>query len=571
MLKGTVHQLTMASILLLIIYMTTPSFGAKILLLPFPWPSHYTQLEKIGIELGNRQHDVIMITPTTEKYRTESVLKNIKYKNPGLSSNTFVSIAEGRLENSAGFGINWLIEYVKLLDKFGRALLEDPIISREARGADIVISDTAFMVAPIFADFHKLPLIFLSPFGHLPGCMSDTYGSIENPSIVPTFVATSLFESIGLPQRMTFLQRNFNFVSNLISKILRDTITVPILRPLTRRYSKKTLLQLWEQVALIMIPMDYSVEYPRPDLPFVKMIGPLTTSDLRNPLSIPFDMIFNESSKKVIVVSFGITSRVSPQNTLKILDGLVGMNYTIIWKYDRRKLAGMINEHATGYVGYNQTTVQPDGVVCEMREGECNAYMNGTKCIVKNCRRESRPLKIGNNVYVFDWLPQQRLLQESKTHMLVTHCGLNSLYEALYHNTLVLCVPLFGEQFDNAGRVVSRKLGKALTMEELNRHSLERAIVELTTSPSYAQNVEKVSRRLRHSKESPAEKAARWTEIVLAEKGDMSYLKPVSLPYYQYYLLDVMLFWTTIIFTLYFVLNKLLTVKYETVFCKYIM
>ena len=571
MLSETVQHLHLVSVLLLMTYTATPLLGEKILLLPFPWPSHYTQLEKIGIELRNRNHDVVMITPSTETYHTKSELKNIEYDIPGLSRNTFVSIAEGRLENGAGFGINWLIEYVSLLDVFGRALLEDPAIRREAKRADIVISDTAFMVAPVFADFHKLPLIFLSPFGHLPGCMADTYGGVENPSVVPTFVATALLESIGLPQEMSFLQRNFNLLSNIISKVLRDTITVPILRQLTRKYSNKTLLQLWQDVALILIPMDYSVEYPRADLPFVKMIGPLTTADIQDPLHTPFDEIFNQSSKKVIVVSFGITNRISPRDTMRILEGLLAMNYTVIWKYDRSKLAGMVKKHG---VFRNQTQVEADDVVCEMGKRQCYRYGNGsesgvlTNCTIKNCRRMRRPLKIGQNVYVFDWLPQQRLVQEWKTQLLVTHCGLNSLYEALYHSTPVLCVPLFGEQFDNAGRVVSRKLGKALAVKELSRQSLELAIHELTTIPLYAQNVERVSRRLRRAHQSPAEKAANWIEFVLAEKGDVSYLKQVNLPFYQYYLLDVVLFWTIAIYVLKYAANKILTLDYEAALCK---
>ena len=571
MSRATVQNANLAFVLLLVLHITIPLVGDKILLLPFPWPSHYTQLEKIGLELMNRKHDVIMIMPSTETYHTKSALINIEYKIPGLLSNTFVSIAEGRLENGAGFGINWLVEYVNLLEKFGRALLEDPVIKMEAKNADIVISDTAFIVAPIFADFHKLPLVFLSPFGHLPGCMSDTYGSIENPSLVPTFVATALFERIGLPQKMTFLQRNFNIFSNIISKILRDTITVPILRQLTKKHSRKTLLQLWEQVALVLIPMDYSIEYPRPDLPFVKMIGPLTTRDLTNSLPTPFDEIFNDSSEKVIIFSFGITNRISTQDTLRILEGLLTMNYTIIWKYDRRKLTGMMANYPAIF---NRTNTPADDVVCDIAERGCGEQhshpLTDTKYAVKNCRRKSRPLKIGQNVYVFDWLPQQRLVQEQKTHMLVTHCGLNSLYEALYHNTLVLCVPLFGEQFDNAGRVVSRKLGKALTIQELNRHSLEKTIYELTAFQIYARNVQRVSHRLRRSHQSPAEKAANWIEFVLAEKGDLSYLKPINLPYYQYYLMDVLLFWVTLLYTVYFALNKFLTLDYEAAFCRYI-
>ena len=568
MLREIAGHIYLVSTLTLLAFMAAPLRSEKIVLLPFPWPSHYTQLEKIGIELKNRNHDVIIITPSTETYHSESALTKIEYKIPGLSRNTFVSIAERRLETGAGFGLNWLVEYVKLLDAFGRALLEDRVIRKAVKNADLVISDTAFIVAPIFADYYNLPLIFLSPFGHLPGCMSETFGNIENPSIVPTFVATALFENIGLPQKMTFLQRNFNLISNVISKILRDTITVPILHPLTKRYSNKTLLQLWERVSLVLIPMDYSIEYPRPDLPFVKMIGPLTPSDSQKSLQTPFDKIFTESSNEVIVVSFGITNRLNTHDTVRILEGLMATGYTIIWKYDRRKLAQMVQEH--GSIS-NQTRMEEGTVLCEKDEQKCRLYGSRsdsrmlTNCSITNCKRQAGSLKIASSVYVFDWLPQQQLLRESKTKLLITHCGLNSLYEALYHNTQVLCVPLFGEQFDNAGRVVSRKLGQALTIQELNKNSLEKAIYELTAVKTYAQNVEKVSRRLRRAKKRPVETAADWVEFVLAEKGDTSFLKPLTLPYHQYFLLDIILFWTIIIITVCIGLHKITKFDYETV------
>lgn len=563
MLWKFAQHVYLASVIILLILMAAPSLSERILLLPFPWPSHYHQLEKIGLELVKRKHDVVMIIPSTEIYHNKSTLTNVEYKMPGLSQNTFVSIAEKRLETNTGFGLNWLVEYVKLLDEFGRVLLEDRTIRRLAKRADLVISDTAFMVAPIFADYHKLPLIFLSPFGHLPGCMSDTFGNIENPSIVPTFVATSLFEYVGLPQKMNFLQRNFNVFSNIISKILRDTITVPILRQLTSRYSNKTLLQLWEQVSLVLIPMDYSIEYPRPDLPYVKMIGPLSPSTSRTALQAPFDKIFKASNADVLVVSFGITNRLSSKDTLRILQGLKATGYTVIWKYNRTKLLETIKKHSSTE---GDSSLQVGSVLCAGGTQQCRFHENDSNpTVIANCNRtncsvpsiQAGPLKISNSVYVFDWLPQQQLLQERKTKLFITHCGLNSLYEALYHNTLVLCVPLFGEQFDNAGRLVSRNLGKALMVRELNKESLERAVRETTTVKMYAENVERVSRRLQRSKR-PVELAAYWIEYVLAEKGNTNYLKPIKLPYYQYYLLDVVLFWAVSIYLLYKVLKSLM-------------
>ncbi len=660
----------------------------RVLIIPFPWPSHYNALEKIGVELMKRGYDVDMIMPSTENYRGKTVLNTTTYEVPGLASNTFVRIAENRLESGSGFGISWLVQYISLLKRFGMALMQDERTAQLAKNADLVLSDTALLFAPIFADYYKLPLVFLSPFGHLPGCMGDVLGNTENPSYVHTFVATSLFEKIAFPQRMNFFQRSFNLFANGMSKILRSAITIPILRPLTKKYSSKTLMNLWRETSMVLIPMDYSLEYPRPESPNVKMIGPLTTYDSKSSLPKHFQEIMRSSENGVIVVSFGITGALHRKHVEVILKTLTSMRYTVIWRYNITKLKGILaegdslvrlnvsshqaerknfradcvkkvrssltvndsqfpntasrrlfasgsvdlsNERLGKHSGTNilypedkTTDVTLDSAVkvaaqlkidtnfpglsnkkrsvsglrpesnskianpkreCPSKENEkstitvtdCQLKIsNGELLKLRNLRESNasihkqgkakimnpKPecdshanrdafltgshLKIGNNVHVFDWLPQQELLQQDKTKLLIAHCGINSLYEALFHATQVLCLPLFGEQFDNAGRVKDRNLGKAITLDGLTQEILSDSIGDLLKDDRSRNNVIKVSKRLRRSKESAAEKAANWIETVLEEKGDMTYLRPVGadLPFYVYFSIDVMLFWS---------------------------
>jgi UDP:flavonoid glycosyltransferase YjiC (YdhE family) len=56
----------------------------------------------------------------------------------------------------------------------------------------------------------------------------------------------------------------------------------------------------------------------------------------------------------------------------------------------------------------------------------------------------------------------------------VTHCGHNSVYEAVMTKTVPICFPLFFEQVDSAARVVSSGVGLRVanrnnyTAEEVN-------------------------------------------------------------------------------------------------------
>eukprot|EP00794_Sanderia_malayensis_P007458 gene7458-8280_t len=559
------RRMTVKYCLIVIISLFMTTTASRILLLPFPWPSHYKALEKIGEELSKRGHEVNVIMSSTEKYRGKVSLNTTVYHVPHLPNNTFVSVAEERLKTGSGFGLSWLVQYVQLLDTYGRALLEDKKTAEYAIKADLVLSDTAFLVAPIFASHYNLPLVFLSPFGHLPGCMADVLGNIENPSYVPTFVGTSLFERIGLHQQMGFFHRSFNLLANALSKLLRELVTVQILRPLTERYSNKSLLKLWrEKTSLVLIPMDYSVEYARHEAPNVKMIGPLTTTDSRkSPLPKEFRDIMEASVNGVVVVSFGITNAIHQKHVSIILNVLTKLKYTVIWRNDITKIKELIlDESSAAKNAYNRANLsRNENASCLFSNQSIRGEFASPQCQINAERTEEQSVKIGNNVHVFDWLPQQELLQQNASVLLITHCGINSLYEAMYHATQVLCLPLFGEQFDNAGRVISRNLGKAITLHELSEQRLQRTIEDLIKDDTSKRDVIKVSRRLRRSKQSAAEKAAHWIEIVLDENGDMSYLTPIGadLSYIVYFSIDVIVFWSLVLIALYMLISKALS------------
>ena len=64
-------------------------------------------------------------------------------------------------------------------------------------------------------------------------------------------------------------------------------------------------------------------------------------------------------------------------------------------------------------------------------------------------------MHLGDNVKVSSWLPQNDILGHPKTRLFIGHAGMNGMLEAAYHGVPMICVPFFGDQFDNSG-------GKAL-------------------------------------------------------------------------------------------------------------
>ncbi len=72
----------------------------------------------------------------------------------------------------------------------------------------------------------------------------------------------------------------------------------------------------------------------------------------------------------------------------------------------------------------------------------------------------------------------------------VYHCGLNGVWEAVYHGVPIVALPLFGDQFDNAQRIVSRGMGVKLDITTLTSKMLADAILEVANNPRYGKYLE---------------------------------------------------------------------------------
>ena len=92
-------------------------------------------------------------------------------------------------------------------------------------------------------------------------------------------------------------------------------------------------------------------------------------------------------------------------------------------------------------------------------------------------------MKIGSNVKVSSWLPQNDILGHPKTRLFIGHAGMNGMLEAAYHGVPMICVPFFGDQFDNA--VAARHFGMAevVAKESITEKNLATAIDKVLNNP----------------------------------------------------------------------------------------
>lgn len=85
-------------------------------------------------------------------------------------------------------------------------------------------------------------------------------------------------------------------------------------------------------------------------------------------------------------------------------------------------------------------------------------------------------MEVGDNVKVSSWLPQNDVLGHPKTRLFIGHAGMNGMLEASYHGVPMICVPFFGDQFDNSVAAKHFGVAEILYKEQITENNLVNAI-----------------------------------------------------------------------------------------------
>lgn len=103
------------------------------------------------------------------------------------------------------------------------------------------------------------------------------------------------------------------------------------------------------------------------------------------------------------------------------------------------------------------------------------------------------------NVYLTTWVNQNDLLGDKRIHLFITHSGINSVLEAIYHEKPVIALGVSLDQVNTAGMVKTRETGVVFTsVNQLTPENLIPAIYE-TLSPNnkYLNNTKKCNKLIR--------------------------------------------------------------------------
>ena len=98
---------------------------------------------------------------------------------------------------------------------------------------------------------------------------------------------------------------------------------------------------------------------------------------------------------------------------------------------------------------------------------------------------EDNSLSFGANIKVSSWLPQNDILGHPKTRLFIGHAGMNGMLEASYHGVPMICVPFFGDQFDNAVMAERVGIGKILYQDLITEERLIKTVNSVLNNERY--------------------------------------------------------------------------------------
>ncbi|XP_045616802.2 UDP-glucosyltransferase 2 [Procambarus clarkii] len=478
--------------------LTPPHRSYRILmLLPIASISHRNVFMPLATALADRGHQVVMLTSNQELVDYPNIQEI--YHGIPIESMFNRSLFEDRNDP---IGIFLLLGEILLT--VVKRIYQVPVVKdlyHRRKEFDLVIINQRYNEI-VYPFLHEIPFITLST-RDMDLCQSAILGNVLNPAYFVKLYSNYFDRARGrltlLVQRLRldFYWRYWQVIPKLQKEI---SAQFPGLPPL---------LELERNVSLVLANTHFSMGPVLPLLPSQVDVGGM---HCRPGHSLPRELdswISGAGSAGVVYFSLGSvfkTDTLPDQYVGLFVEVFRRLPQRVIWKYDGR-LEGL-----------------------------------------------------SDNVLVRKWLPQQDILAQDSVKAFITHGGLLSLQEAVYHAKPVLVLPLFSDQPRNAKFVWDKGLGLTLSWNDaLTPDKVVGALTDVITNPKYKENVTKISHSLRDQMLTPRELAVFWTEYVLRHPGVPHLRNPAAhLSWLEFLMLDVLLVVLLALLVFCFILRSIL-------------
>ncbi|XP_063287579.1 UDP-glucuronosyltransferase 2C1-like [Pelobates fuscus] len=491
-------QLMSVCALIFVLCLPTAQTG-RILVIPVDG-SHWINIKILMMELMKKGHELTVLAPSNSLYIDQSSEDFHVEIVPVTDSH---ALTRDQFEE---FALKWIIsnafpkdpstftlawDFIKTI-KTGTSVVsllsnlfenKDLMERLGTAGFDLVLADPYTVGGVMLSNYLKLPLVF---FGRWMPSEDIHFAIAPSPlSYVPVI-------NSRVTDRMTFSERMKNVLLYTLYLVSTRFFVYPKYDELSKRYlgTDLTVLEMYQRADIYLMKVDFVFEFPRPTMPNVVYIGGFQCQASK-PLAQEFQEFMDSSKQGVVIFSLGTILKTLPLNIAReIAAGLAQLPERVIWRY---------------------TGEQPD--------------------------------TLGNNTKTVNWLPQNDLLGHPNTKAFLAHGGENGVYEAIYNGVPIVGIPIFGDQYENLLRLKAK--GAAVMLESLlnvSSRDIVNAVRLVIDDPSYRDAMRNLSKLHRDTPIPPLDAAVFWTEFAMRH-GGAGHLKATgnNLPWYQYYLLDVIL------------------------------
>ncbi|EDW66951.1 UDP-glycosyltransferase UGT5 [Drosophila virilis] len=457
-----------------------------LLISPTAAKSHFYVGQALAKGLVAAGHEVTVVSPFPQK---KPIKNYVDVATPNII--TAMAVNKARILDVAKIPLVFRLPVMHAMGlKLTRTLMEEPEVHTllaQNRTFDAVICEVFMNEAHFgFAEHFQAPLIGLSTFG-ASTWTTQLVGTPSPPSYVPNFL-------LHFSDHMSFFERAHNLIFTAYELIYQHFFYLPQQQQLYRKYfpnNKQEFYELRKNTALVLLNNHISLGFSRPYAPNMIEVGGMHINRKSQSLPQNIEEFIKGAKHGVIYFSLGSNLRSSDLPLEKreaFVETFRNLKQRVLWKFEEPNLPG-----------------KPD------------------------------------NVFISDWFPQDDILAHENVILFITHGGLLSTTESIFHGKPVLGIPFFGDQFMNMARAEQAGYGVTVAYSELTRETFQNAIDKILTNPSYTEQVREMSSTFRDQHETPLERAVYWVEHVTRQKG-ARYLRSAAqdLSFIQYHNLDVL-------------------------------
>lgn len=333
----------------------------------------------------------------------------------------------GRSDQDIYYKINVLFEMGLFITNF---TMTHPriaeFLARRDQNFDLVICENFFNEAMLgFGQHFNAPVIGFSTIGACHATM-DMVGTPAPLSYVP-------HSMLAMSSKMSFFQRLENTIAVAIDRFLylghlerQDKIYQEVFPG----SNKPSLEQIRKNVSLILLNQHFSISYPQPYAPnMIDVAGIHINRAKANPLPDEMRKFVEEAVHGVVYFSMGSnlqSANLPIQTRNDLLQAFAKLKQRVLWKWEVPDLPG-----------------KPE------------------------------------NVMISKWFPQDDVLAHPNVKLFITHGGLLSTMEAIYHGVPVIGIPIFGDQTLNMLRAENAGYGVTIKFANLTEPAITWALNEI--------------------------------------------------------------------------------------------